>query len=46
MGTRRRYLQEGRSWDEAYEYLASGNATLLRQLHRRFVSGPVAWPKG
>jgi uncharacterized protein YndB with AHSA1/START domain len=29
----------GPEWDEAYEYLAKGNAILLRQLHRRFVSG-------
>jgi uncharacterized protein YndB with AHSA1/START domain len=38
--------KEGREWDEAYEYLATGNATLLRQLHRRFATGPIAWPKG
>jgi uncharacterized protein YndB with AHSA1/START domain len=36
----------GAEWDAAYEYLASGNAELLTQLHRRFVSGPIAWPKG
>ena len=35
----------GREWDEAYEYLAAGNATLLRQLHQRFLSGPLNWPK-
>lgn len=38
--------KEGREWDDAYEYLATGNATLLRQLHRRFATGPIAWPKG
>jgi uncharacterized protein YndB with AHSA1/START domain len=38
--------KEGREWDEAYEYLAGGNATLLTQLHRRFAKGPIAWPKG
>jgi uncharacterized protein YndB with AHSA1/START domain len=37
--------KEGREWDDAYEYLADGNATLLRQLHQRFVSGPLNWPK-
>lgn len=37
--------KQGREWDEAYEYLATGNATLLQQLHRRFVSGPLPWPK-
>lgn len=38
--------KDGREWDEAYEYLAGGNATLLTQLHRRFTSGPLNWPKG
>jgi len=37
--------QESREWDDAYEYLAGGNATLLGQLHRRFASGPAVWPK-
>jgi uncharacterized protein YndB with AHSA1/START domain len=37
--------REGREWDEAYEYLAAGNATLLQQLHRRFASGPLTWPQ-
>jgi uncharacterized protein YndB with AHSA1/START domain len=37
--------KQGREWDEAYEYLADGNATLLRQLHQRFLSGPLNWPK-
>jgi uncharacterized protein YndB with AHSA1/START domain len=35
----------GAEWDAAYDYLADGNAQLLAQLHRRFVSGPLAWPK-
>jgi uncharacterized protein YndB with AHSA1/START domain len=34
----------GREWDDAYEYLAAGNATLLGQLHTRFLSGPLTWP--
>ena len=34
----------GREWDEAYEYLSGGNATLLQQLYRRFLSGPLTWP--
>jgi uncharacterized protein YndB with AHSA1/START domain len=36
----------GAEWDAAYEYLADGNAELLTQLYQRFVSGPIAWPKG
>lgn len=36
--------REGPEWDEAYEYLAAGNATLLEQLHARFVRGPLKWP--
>lgn len=35
----------GEEWDAAYEYLAGGNAELLTQLHQRFTSGPIAWPK-
>jgi uncharacterized protein YndB with AHSA1/START domain len=35
----------GREWDEAYDYLATGNAELLTQLYQRFVSGPLNWPK-
>jgi uncharacterized protein YndB with AHSA1/START domain len=37
--------KDGREWDEAYEYLAVGNATLLTQLYRRFVAGPIDWTK-
>lgn len=37
--------KQGREWDEAYEYLSTGNAALLRQLQRRFLSGPLTWPK-
>jgi uncharacterized protein YndB with AHSA1/START domain len=37
--------QSGTEWDAAYEYLAAGNAQLLAQLHKRFESGPIAWPK-
>jgi uncharacterized protein YndB with AHSA1/START domain len=37
--------KQGREWDDAYEYLAAGNATLLTQLQRRFVSGPIDWTK-
>jgi uncharacterized protein YndB with AHSA1/START domain len=36
----------GPEWDAAYDYLAAGDAELLAQLHQRFVSGPIAWPKG
>jgi uncharacterized protein YndB with AHSA1/START domain len=35
----------GAEWDQAYEYLAKGNATLLRQLYQRFASGPIDWAK-
>jgi uncharacterized protein YndB with AHSA1/START domain len=35
----------GPEWDAAYDYLAGGNAELLTQLHQRFVSGPIVWPK-
>lgn len=37
--------QSGAEWDAAYAYLADGNAQLLTQLHKRFVSGPVKWPE-
>jgi uncharacterized protein YndB with AHSA1/START domain len=36
----------GKEWDDAYEYLATGNAQLLAQLHQRFATGPLPWPKG
>lgn len=36
--------KQGKEWDDAYEYLAKGNAQLLDQLHRRFVHGPAQWP--
>ena len=32
--------REGTEWDQAYDYLAAGNAQLLIRLHQRFVSGP------
>jgi uncharacterized protein YndB with AHSA1/START domain len=35
----------GAEWDAVYEYLADGNAALLTQLHQRFASGPIPWPK-
>jgi uncharacterized protein YndB with AHSA1/START domain len=35
----------GKEWDQAYEYLAAGNAQLLATLHRRFVNGPIDWAK-
>jgi uncharacterized protein YndB with AHSA1/START domain len=34
----------GKEWDDAYEYLAAGNAQLLDQLYLRFARGPVKWP--
>ena len=31
--------------DDAYEYLAKGNAQLLAQLGLRFENGPIDWTK-
>jgi uncharacterized protein YndB with AHSA1/START domain len=35
--------KQGKEWDDAYQYLASGNAQLLGQLWKRFTSGPIQW---
>jgi uncharacterized protein YndB with AHSA1/START domain len=35
--------KQGQEWDDAYEYLASGNAELLEQLYARFAHGPIKW---
>jgi len=35
--------KQGNEWDDAYEYLASGNAQLLEQLYVRFARGPIKW---
>ena len=35
--------KEGKEWDEAYDYLAQGNAQLLGQLYLRFTRGPLKW---
>jgi uncharacterized protein YndB with AHSA1/START domain len=35
--------KQGKEWDDAYAYLADGNAQLLAQLRDRFVNGPVNW---
>jgi uncharacterized protein YndB with AHSA1/START domain len=35
--------KEGKEWDDAYEYLAKGNAQLLNQLYLRFSRGPLKW---
>jgi uncharacterized protein YndB with AHSA1/START domain len=35
--------KQGKEWDDAYEYLAKGNAQLLEQLRFRFVKGPINW---
>jgi uncharacterized protein YndB with AHSA1/START domain len=37
--------KEGKEWDDAYEYLANGNAQLLAQLKTRFEKGPIKWPQ-
>jgi uncharacterized protein YndB with AHSA1/START domain len=35
--------KQGKEWDDAYDYLAQGNAQLLASLWRRFAVGPVDW---
>jgi uncharacterized protein YndB with AHSA1/START domain len=35
--------KQGKEWDDAYDYLADGNAQLLNQLLYRFKNGPVDW---
>jgi uncharacterized protein YndB with AHSA1/START domain len=35
--------KQGKEWDDAYDYLANGNAQLLGQLHVRFAKGPLKW---
>jgi len=37
--------KQGKEWDDAYEYLAGGNAQLLNQLLYRFTKGPIQWDK-
>ena len=37
--------KQGKEWDDAYEYLADGNAELLGQLLYRFTKGPIPWDK-
>ncbi len=37
--------KKGKEWDDAYNYLATGNASLMAQLYQRFVSGPIDWSK-
>jgi uncharacterized protein YndB with AHSA1/START domain len=37
--------KQGKEWNDAYDYLANGNAILLRQLYRRFAVGPIDWKK-
>lgn len=38
--------KEGSEWEEAFEHLATANATWLDWLHQRFTSGPIDWSKG
>ncbi len=35
--------KKGKEWDDAYDYLANGNAQLLNQLLSRFKNGPIDW---
>jgi uncharacterized protein YndB with AHSA1/START domain len=37
--------KKGKEWDDAYEYLADGNAQLLGQLLYRFKNGPMDWSR-
>jgi len=37
--------KKGKEWDDAYEYLANGNAQLLNQLLFRFKNGPIDWSR-
>jgi uncharacterized protein YndB with AHSA1/START domain len=37
--------KKGQEWDDAYEYLANGNAQLLAQLRSRFEKGPIDWTR-
>jgi uncharacterized protein YndB with AHSA1/START domain len=37
--------KQGKEWDEAYDYLADGNAQLFDQLLYRFKNGPVDWSR-
>jgi uncharacterized protein YndB with AHSA1/START domain len=37
--------KSGEEWDQAYDYLAKGNAQLLATLRRRFTDGPLDWEK-
>ena len=37
--------KQGKEWDDAYDYLAGGNAQLLGQLNYRFTKGPIPWEK-
>lgn len=35
--------KQGKEWDDAYDYLAMGNAQLMEQLYARFAHGPLQW---
>jgi uncharacterized protein YndB with AHSA1/START domain len=35
--------QQGPEWDQAFDYLATGNAQLLEALYHRFAVGPATW---
>ena len=37
--------RKGKEWDDAYDYLAEGNAQLLKQLLVRFQRGPIDWDR-
>ncbi|HLK17762.1 MAG TPA: SRPBCC domain-containing protein [Bryobacteraceae bacterium] len=37
--------KQGKDWDDAYAYLADGNAQLLKQLLYRFQKGPIDWDR-
>jgi len=35
--------KQGPEWDQAFTYLANGNAELLEALYQRFAVGPNSW---
>jgi uncharacterized protein YndB with AHSA1/START domain len=37
--------QEGKEWDEAFDYFLKANATFFEMIHRRFTEGPISPPK-
>ena len=36
-------FKDGKEWDDFYRFFDNGNAVVLRNLQRRFQSGPIDW---